>query len=322
MIILLTNKYDISVDYIVRLLRQRNESFLRINSEDLIEQPIEISLPNFSINAIRNGNTIELSKNLKSILFRRPGKPFEFNRTSKPSLTVTKYLENQWHTFLESLCVIENALWINVPLKNHQAENKILQLKKAFEIGFNIPLTCVTSSKATALEFAEKCGQQIIAKALCAPLVEYAKKDFFIFATKINSLDEIPDIEFQLAPTIFQEAINEKVDYRVTIIGSFCFAVRIDSPDNSLVPLDWRLSKKRLKYIPVTLPSEVENKCLRLVKDLGLVFGAIDLVESNGKFYFLEINPNGEWGWLQKEAKLPIAETLTDFLIRGNVKNE
>jgi len=51
------------------------------------------------------------------------------------------------------------------------------------------------------------------------------------------------------------------------------------------------------------------------VKEAGLLFGAVDFVEHEGKFIFLEINPNGEWGWLQKPHNVPIAETLCDLMI-------
>ncbi len=216
------------------------------------------------------------------------------------------------------MCTLENVLWINNPLKNHRAENKILQLRLASKIGFNIPKTCITSSKEKALEFSRDCGNQIIAKALSIPLVEYPEKDFFIFTNKVSSIETFTESEFKLAPTIFQEAITPKSDYRITVVGKNCFAVKIESPDNMAIPIDWRLDKRRLKYTSVKIPSDVEAKCFKLVKDLGLVFGAIDLIETKGSFYFLEINPNGEWGWLQKEANLPIAESLANILISCN----
>jgi glutathione synthase/RimK-type ligase-like ATP-grasp enzyme len=56
------------------------------------------------------------------------------------------------------------------------------------------------------------------------------------------------------------------------------------------------------------------------VKRFGLVFGAIDLVQTPSGFYFLEINPNGEWAWLQKEAGLPIAETIVDILVQEDLE--
>ena len=318
MIILLTNKFDISTDYIVKALRKRNQHYVRLNTEDLVNQGVEVTIPAFSINVKSSDQTIKLSSNIKAVLFRRPGKPFEFaKKDQKPSKVVARYVENQWHVFLESLCEIENVLWINSPINNHLAENKILQLKRAVALGFNVPRTCITSSKENALTFFKECEQRIIVKALYSPLIEYPKKDYFIYTTEISSLNGIPSSEFQLAPTIFQEAIDGKVDYRVTIIGNSCFAARIESPDEESVPIDWRLASKRLRYVPVTLPSEIERKCLKLVSDLKLVFGAIDLIEKDGKFYFLEINPNGEWGWLQKDANFPIADALADMLIEG-----
>lgn len=160
MIVLLTNKFDISVDYIVKYLRKKNQQFLRLNSEDFVNKSIDIPIPAFSINIKSMGQTNELSGNIKAVLFRRPGKPFEFTKkTQKPNNAVTKYVENQWHAFLESFCEIENVLWINDPSNNHRAENKILQLKRAVLLGFNVPRTCVTNSKEKALQFSEECGQ-------------------------------------------------------------------------------------------------------------------------------------------------------------------
>ncbi len=320
MIVILSNKFDLSVDYVVRYLRKCKARFIRVNTEDLIYEQVETTFPKFSLCITNKGKQCDLSKNLHSVLFRRPGKPFEFSqRSNRPKLAVIKYIENQWHTYLESLCLIDNVLWVNDPLRNHQAENKILQLKRANELGFHVPKTCITSSKERAIEFSETCTDGVVAKALRVPLIECRNKDFFIYTTKVTSF-QFPDSEFRIAPTIFQQAIVDKIDYRVTIVGSTCFAVKIQSTSDALVPLDWRSAKDRLQYIPVTLPVEIENKCLRLVKDLGLVFGAIDLVESNGQFLFLEINPSGEWGWIQKDAQLPIAEALGELLIHGYSK--
>ncbi len=319
MIILLTNKFDISVDFVVRLLRKRGAEFLRMNTEDLFDQNVKVTFPEFSMTIEDREKSSELVQDLRSVLFRRPGKPFEFlTRRLRPANAVVTYVENQWHAFLEGICTIQNVLWVNDPLKNHRAENKILQLEQAAVIGFNVPRTCITSSKEKALEFAKTCLGNVVAKSLYAPLIEYPKRDFFIFTTKMGSLERLPDSEFKLAPTIFQEAIEDKVDYRVTVVGNDCYPVKIESTDNMAIPIDWRLAQKRLRYAPFDIPDDLENKCVKLVKDLGLIFGAIDLVERDGKFYFLEVNPSGEWGWLEKEAKLPIAETLVNILSKGN----
>jgi glutathione synthase/RimK-type ligase-like ATP-grasp enzyme len=82
---------------------------------------------------------------------------------------------------------------------------------------------------------------------------------------------------------------------------------------------DWRLQKDITEYRPYELPAPVHAACIRLVQQLGLVFGAIDLAVHEGAHYFLEINPTGEWAWLVDQLQLPIAEVIADALCAGSV---
>jgi glutathione synthase/RimK-type ligase-like ATP-grasp enzyme len=48
---------------------------------------------------------------------------------------------------------------------------------------------------------------------------------------------------------------------------------------------------------------------------LGLSFGAVDFIRTpEGEHVFLEVNPSGEWGMLQRDLGLPIAEAIADIL--------
>ena len=321
MILILSNKYDISVDYVVRLLRENKKKFLRVNTEDLIDRSASVTFPRFSYKIKKKDIDYDLVRELGSVWFRRPGKPFEFTpKESSPSKSVVAFVENQWHAFIEGLKCIDNVFWVNDPDKNHIAENKICQLKLAQEIGLQIPKTCITNDKKEAIRFIQRCRGKMVAKALYLPLIEEKDKDYFIFTSIVESIEEIPKREFGLAPTIFQELLTRKTDYRLTIIGNDCFSVKVIRESNEGISNDWRIIKEGLKFQPCELPSDIIDKCIKMVKKLGLVFGAIDLVQTHNEFYFLEINPNGEWAWLQKESKLPIAETLVDYLIKGDVK--
>jgi glutathione synthase/RimK-type ligase-like ATP-grasp enzyme len=320
MILILSNKYDIAVDYVVRVLSKKKIDFLRINTEDLIDKKVSVSFPNFSYIITKKGMRYNLENRLQSVWFRRPGKPFEFTlEENRPRKSVITFVEDQWHAFIEGLKSIENVFWINDPDKNRAAENKIYQLKLAQKIGLQIPKTCITNDKEEIMNFLEQCGGKIVAKALYSPLIEEESKDYFIFTNIIESVKEIPECEFQLAPMIFQELLKEKVDYRLTIVGDECFPVKVVRESDRGVAEDWRIIKDGLKFVPCELPKDITDKCVEFVKKLGLVFGAIDLVKSFDKFYFLEINPNGEWAWLQKEAGLPIAETIVDYLVNGGI---
>ncbi|MFX0141485.1 MAG: hypothetical protein ACFFDN_48050 [Candidatus Hodarchaeota archaeon] len=317
MILILTNKYDISADYVTNILHKKKYEFLRINSEDIINKKVSIELPEFTYTIQSKEKIFNINKNLNSVWFRRPGKPFEFEPLERqPEKPIMTYIENQWHIFLESLLSIDHVYWMNNPMNNHIAENKIYQLKIANKLGFKIPKSCITNDLQILNEFLKSLNKEIIAKSLYLPLIEYAEKDYFIFTNIIETINDIKKEELSLSPVIFQEYLKQKIDYRVTVVGDTCFSVRIEFKNNK-IPVDWRTYKNNIRFKKTDLPSDIINKCIKLVKYFSLNFGAIDLVESKDDFYFLEINPNGEWGWLQTEANLPIAETIVQYLARG-----
>ena len=52
------------------------------------------------------------------------------------------------------------------------------------------------------------------------------------------------------------------------------------------------------------------------MKCFGLSFGAVDMIrQPNGTYVFLEVNPSGEWGMLEKELGYPIAATIAKSLL-------
>lgn len=255
-------------------------------------------------------------EDLTGVWFRRPGKPYEDKPPqNRPSPVVQQYVTDQWNLALDALRSLPNVLWINDPGKNQDAECKIRQLKIADDIGLKIPSTCITSRKKEALDFLEQNKRRVVAKALYSPLLEYPDKDYFIFTSSIHSLEDVSEAEFAMAPVVLQELLTPKTDYRITVIGKQVFACRVESADHGQIPIDWRIKKNGLDFIPSLIPEEISEKCKELVNRLGLVFGAIDMARVGDEFIFLEINPNGEWGWL--EDKFPIAETICEYLVGG-----
>jgi glutathione synthase/RimK-type ligase-like ATP-grasp enzyme len=51
------------------------------------------------------------------------------------------------------------------------------------------------------------------------------------------------------------------------------------------------------------------------MKRLGLEFGALDfIVTETGVWYFLEVNPSGQWLWIEDLTGLPIADSIAYWL--------
>ena len=98
----------------------------------------------------------------------------------------------------------------------------------------------------------------------------------------------------------------------MTCIGDRAFAVRIDSDDK----LDWRKNYAGLRYSIIECPQIIMKQCFQLMEDFGLKFGAFDfIVNKSDEWIFLEINPNGQWLWLEKELDIPISQGIIQYLV-------
>ncbi|MGH3833734.1 MAG: hypothetical protein ACRDRS_25405 [Pseudonocardiaceae bacterium] len=99
-------------------------------------------------------------------------------------------------------------------------------------------------------------------------------------------------------------------DLRVTVIGESVFATRIDNPGE----LDWRRSHDNITYRPCELPDTVLAGVHRLMRSFGLVFDALDFVLTDQGHQFIEINPNGQWGWIERQTGQPLSRALAATL--------
>lgn len=75
---------------------------------------------------------------------------------------------------------------------------------------------------------------------------------------------------------------------------------------------------KPYRGVPYQLPADLEDKIATLLGILKLNCASLDLIRgSDGKYYFLEINPNGQFGNVDLGCNYglhqKIAETLIDM---------
>ncbi|RTL42351.1 MAG: hypothetical protein EKK48_10175 [Candidatus Melainabacteria bacterium] len=116
-----------------------------------------------------------------------------------------------------------------------------------------------------------------------------------------------------MAPVIFQECIERGRDIRVFIANSKVFSVNVLTQHEELI--DWRLDPL-CTYEPTKLHKAVEAKLKMLLSRLGLHTGSIDLREdSGGELFFLEINPSGQFLFLESDANLPVTAAIADLLL-------
>ncbi|MGW9210973.1 hypothetical protein ACWGR4_28795 [Embleya sp. NPDC055664] len=115
-----------------------------------------------------------------------------------------------------------------------------------------------------------------------------------------------------------QALVEDRVfDARVTVVDRAVFGARITTNDRAL---DWRTSPRGgCHHAPLVVPAAVADACVAHVRDLGLVYAALDFVVTAQGWWYLETNPNGEFGFVQALADQPIAQAIADLLLHGRV---
>jgi len=72
-----------------------------------------------------------------------------------------------------------------------------------------------------------------------------------------------------------------------------------------------------IKYATHQLPPDTATKLHELMNRLGLVYGAIDLrLTPDGRYVFLEINPAGQFLYIEKATGQPITAALAQTLLK------
>jgi glutathione synthase/RimK-type ligase-like ATP-grasp enzyme len=198
--------------------------------------------------------------------------------------------------------------WVNPRLPDEAAHHKPHQWAAAREAGLRLPRTLVTNRPEEARRFIEGAGAgRTVFKAFLASTDDWRETRL----VTPEDVDRLASVRY--APVIFQEYV-EGVDLRVTLVGASVFAAEIDARRTSY-PVDMRMAVGEADVRAVDLPGEVTAGLRRLMSRLGLVYGAVDMRRSaSGEHFFLEVNPAGQWLFVEQRTGLPISQALADWL--------
>jgi glutathione synthase/RimK-type ligase-like ATP-grasp enzyme len=176
-------------------------------------------------------------------------------------------------------------------------------------IGLSIPKTIISNDRDEIIAFLER-----VERAICKTLVcDYPHS----IPTRPCVADDFAEpINVSLAPTIVQERIDCKADIRVCVIGNEVFAGQLVRA-NADQEVDWRMTPHGWQRHE--LPNELGEKLLRLTQKLGLETASIDLrLTHAGDYKFFEVNPSGQFLFLEIDAGLPLSDRFAKYLVACN----
>jgi MvdC family ATP-grasp ribosomal peptide maturase len=216
--------------------------------------------------------------------------------------------------FLDAL---HEARWVNDLQRQRAAENKQRQLRLAARAGLRVPRTLVTNDPLAARQFFAETDGQTVAKLLRPIAVSMDADTPFVYTSRVREEDLAGAETLRHSPMVFQELVPKACELRVAYVAGETFAGALDASGTSRGQTDWRrVAPEECSWQNAQLPDEVANGLQALMSELGLVFGAVDLIcTPAGDYVFLEVNPGGEWGMLERDLGLPISEAIADALV-------
>ncbi len=311
-VLVVTEADDPTADMVITELNRRNVPVVRFNPAD-IGTGLTVSARFGTCSASIGGQvrtpsrTADLAR-VRAVYWRRPTWP-AFSHLGPDD---SRFAAAQARFGLGgSLYAMDYPLWVNHPLRIAAADYKPAQLALAQRLGLTVPPTLVTNDPAEAREFITGQGEVIFKPLRWTP---YTRDGVPVtgWAAPVSA-DEM-DESVRATPHLFQARVDKVADLRVLVVGRQTFAVRIESD-----LLDWRKDYSSHTYTVEHLPGQVNKALGHYLEFLGLATGSFDLaIDRAGNYWWLELNPNGQWGWLESATGLPMSAAFADLLTQGD----
>lgn len=236
---------------------------------------------------------------------RRPSVPVV---VGAPELAA--FITDEAASLTAGLWSILPAEWVNDLTAGRRASSKPLQLSVAASVGWATPHTYIGNDPVEVRRLWSQCAGQMILKPFTVAAVPVTGNLRVPYTSLVADGELRDDDAIWRCPAIWQEAIPKAFEVRITVIGDSVLAGAIDSQASGRTRDDWRrYDFENVAHSAHDLAEQVRAQSLALVAALGLRFGAIDaVVTPDGRYVFLEINPFGQWLWMEQLCDLPIAE--------------
>ncbi|MEU5974915.1 MvdC/MvdD family ATP grasp protein [Streptomyces sp. NPDC047315] len=267
---------------------------------------------------------------IKAVWWRKP-----FVARPSPSLSRVEFpyarreseaaLKGLWDLVLAD----PDVYWMSDPNNIRNANSKMIQMARGAAHGLTSPRTVVTNDPEDVRAFYEECSRRMVFKSMTGPFLlpgEVANHAPDTFVPGMPLVRPFTDEDMAKVESVrqsacmFQELVEKKHELRVTVFEDQIFTCRIESQQNELTRYDWRRQDSQPRATVGELPPSVADACLALLDEFDLRYGAFDfIVTPDDEHVFLELNPNGQWLFVQEWVpQLRLMQTFVDIMVRNS----
>lgn len=308
-----------TIDIVMERFKELGKDVFRLNSDTFSDQlQFEYSVNKQGVSVqLKQGDALISMEAIEAVYYRKLwhiGIPDDLHVTFQN-------IYFQEYTTMRSLFfdALRDLPWMNPMDIDHRiGENKLEQLSYARKSGLNIPESLFTNDPVKVKDFFYSvCKGNMIAK-LHGSLSRSMKGDTPFFPTTRIGESDLERLDtLAYCPMIFQQNIEKMYELRIIYIDGTFFTGKINALASEAGKTDWRAAKDIMpSWELYSLPEQVCSALDTMMRDLGLYFGAIDMIrQTDGTYIFLEVNPQGEWGMIQRDLGYPIGQTIAEKLV-------
>ncbi|QHI36884.1 hypothetical protein IMCC3317_22540 [Kordia antarctica] len=323
-LILGTSSYEQGTNPVLDWLIYLKADFIKLTIEDVFInfEDINVDINNQQLSY----NNISLNESVNVVWYRHFMKPQQFvsSEDSKFYSKLNKELHSEVKFFTQFMYeCLKDKKWVSSYPSIYL--NKLTVLNHAEKYGIRVPSSKILNTKKHAAQFLEECtSESLIVKQFSDHSRGYYVDNdtsYFSFAKALKN-DDIATLATSFFPTLFQEKIDTDYEIRVFYIDGqfYASAILCDAGYNT----DDRkkiMSQSNIHHVAYELPEILKQQLTRLMNTIDLAMGAIDLIKSkSGKYYFLEVNPIGQYLYESEKCNLHIAKNIAEYLIKQDKK--
>ncbi|MEV2276531.1 ATP-grasp ribosomal peptide maturase [Nocardiopsis sp. NPDC049922] len=312
-VLVLTRRLDPTADLVIRELHRCDVPVLRCDPGDFpasTELEAHVSEAGTVTGLLRLEQREVLLEEITSVYYRRPTP-----HRAHPSLPSgeRRWSEREAVAGFGGVLTALGRPWVNHPNRNAAAAHKPHQLAAAARAGLSVPESLITNITDAARHFTCARRETVYKSMTGAPDTGGGTgPNTALYTTRVTEEEITPGVA--ATAHLFQTWVDKAYEVRITVVGPRLFAARIDA-GSARAHTDWRSDYRSLSYRLVEPPRHVAVAVRRLMSDLHLTYGALDFVVTpEGRWVFLELNPNGQWGWIQLATGQPIAAAIAHEL--------
>ncbi len=197
----------------------------------------------------------------------------------------------------------DSTVFVNEPIAASRSENKIYQLSVAARVGLRVPDTLFSNDSERITSFFFDNDEDVIVKS------HFNSEEVQIKTSRLTREMLSDRASLEIAPSIFQRYIPGEHHLRVVAVGdqhqAVCF---INSALDSRIDLS-------CPAMPARLDADTARMCADFLRSAGLAMGVFDFkVDRSGEIYFLEVNQQGQFAYLDAVAGTRSLEMLVSYL--------